>query len=747
MPKDKIARGSLNKFLLCSTMSLAMLPLGSNPAWAQDSGRHALEEITVTAQRREQSLRDVPISVTAFSEDLIARANFQSVDDYFSVTPNVSFTSSGSRDRKELSIRGITNQLASDNNIRPNTFGFYIDEFNVAAGTSNPQVVDIERIEILRGPQGTYYGRNAVGGAINITTNQPKQEFELEGSIGYSSFDTIDTHAIINVPVISDKLAVRLVGRFTESDGNIKNINPVGGGNDSTYKYGKGIVRFTPNESLTIDLTAAYTHEKVGMREGVPSGVLAPFSEGLYGSITNVAIPDGVGFWPENTNRVNFNRPQSVGTEWYYLTGRIRYDAESFSIVSITGYIDSKSFIEGDIDGSSHDLFYETKPISRDSLSQELRVQSQGDGPLDWSFGVMAARDRGDTNQVTWAGADNPFALPEGFAVTSTFSDAKSESYAVFGEAVWHVNERLSLTLGGRYTHEKQDVQQYNTSSGVINSQVDDSASFDDFSPRVSVGYVLSDDMNAYATVSRGFKAGGVQINPILADNSYDSEVLWNYEVGVKGEFFNRRLRINTALFYMDWKDLQTEFAFGVVDQNNVISFESGIQNAASARSYGVELEAQALLTPNFTVGGGLGYLNAKFDQYEGAFVEGRQVDLSGAQIPNSPKWTLNANAEYTVDLSDEYSGFIRAEWFYRSGIVANTSGLIFTGFPWEVPGYNSTNLRVGVQNEKFSLTGYVENLFDKKYYTNAYEKAFIGGIYLEPSKQVFGARLTMKIN
>src|SRR5690606_6403556 len=138
-------------------------------------------------------------------------------------------------------------------------------------------------------------------------------EFELESSISYESFNTIDTHAIINVPVVSDKLAIRAVGRFAESDGNIKNINPIGGGNDSTYKYGKGIVLFTPNDRLSIDLTAAYTHEEVGMREGIPSGVWAPFSAGLYGGAYPGPISDGVGFWPENTNRVNFNRPQSVG--------------------------------------------------------------------------------------------------------------------------------------------------------------------------------------------------------------------------------------------------------------------------------------------------------------------------------------------------------------------------------------------------------------------------------------------------
>lgn len=745
-----IARMRMGRLALCSTTALAvLLSLAAPAAFAQDGGRTMLEEITVTAQRREQSLRDVPISVTAFNADLITRANFQSVDDYFSVTPNVSFTSSGSRDRKDLSIRGVTNQLSTDNNIRPNTFGFYIDEFNVAAGTANPQVVDIERIEILRGPQGTYFGRNAVGGAINITTKQPHQEFELEGSIAYESFDTIDTHAIINVPVVSDKLALRVVGRYAESDGNIKNINPIGGGNDSTYKYGKAILRFTPNERLTIDLTGAYTDEVVGMREGVPSGVLAPFSRNLYfgGDPNAVADPDGVGFWPRNTNRVNFNRKQSVGTEFYYLTGRIRYEADSFAITSITGYIDSKGFLEGDIDGSSKDLFYETKPIKRDSLSQELRVQSLSEGPFEWTIGAMAARDRGNTDQVTWAGADNPFSLPEGFAVTSTYSDGKSESYAVFGEGVWHANERLSVTLGARYTHEKQDVMQYNTSNGEINNKVDDSASFNDFSPRLSVNYVFSDELNGYATISRGFKAGGVQINPNLEDTSYDPETLINYEVGLKGEFFDRRLRVNAAAFYMDWKDLQTEFAFGVVDENNVITFVSGIENAASARSYGLELEAQALITPELVIGGGVGYLNSKFKDYEDAFVENQIVDLSGERMPNAPKWTLNASAEYTTQIFNDLSGFIRAEWFYRSGIVASKSGLIFTGFPWQVPSYNSTNLRVGVEGETFSLVGYVENLFDKKYFTNAYEKAFIGGIHLEPSKQVFGIRLTMKTN
>src|SRR5690606_2165507 len=134
----------------------------------------------------------------------------------------------------------------------------------------------------------------------------------------------------------------------------------------------------------------------------------------------------------------------------------------------------------------------------------------------------------------------------------------------------------------------------------------------------------------------------------------------------------------------------------------NVISFFSGIENAASARSYGVEIEAQALLTDNWTVGGGIGYLNAKFKDYDNAFVENQIVDLSGALMPNAPKWTINANTEYSFPIFNEYEGFVRAEWYYRDNIVADKRGLIFEGFPWEVPSYHVTNLRAGFDAENY---------------------------------------------
>ena len=713
---------------------------------AADTASADSGDIVVTAQRREQLVTDVPVSITVFNAQSLLRQNIQGLTDYFVKTPNVSFISTGARDRKEISIRGVTNQLSVDAIPGAGTFGFYIDEFNVATGTVNPEIVDIDRIEVLRGPQGTYFGRNAVGGAINITTKQPVNKFETSATVNYSSFNTIDVNGIVNVPIIDDKIAIRVVGRYAHSDGNIKNINPTGGGNDSTYRYGKAIIRVTPTERLTADFTGTYTKEDVGMREGVPTGVVGLTARSvIFPGIANpVGDPDGVGFFPDNTNRVNFNRPQNIGTRFYYLTSRIRYEGDDVSFTSITGYINSKQFLMGDIDGSSKDYFYETKPINRNSLSQEIRLQSSNaDSPLFWTVGALLARDKGFIDQHTFAGSDNPFGLPSGFEVTSSTSDGKSESWAVFGEAAYKFTPALTLTLGGRYTHEKVTVAQYNTSNGTINNFVDDSAKFSNFSPRVTLAYKLAETTNIYGTVSRGFKAGGVQINPNLPDPSYKPETLTNYEIGFKTQAFDRKLLLNVAAFYMDWKNLQTEFAQART-VGNVISFFSGIENAASARSYGVEMDATLRATDHLTLGGGVGYLNAKFRNYDNAFINGNVTDLSGFVMPNSPKWTLNGSAEYTFEPVAGFESYIRGEYVYRSGIYSDKTGLVLDIYPYKVPGFDQVNLRVGFTKDFLDVQAYAENLFKNIYYTNAYEKAFAGGLYVQPSVRRLGIRATV---
>jgi iron complex outermembrane receptor protein len=727
-------------------------------AIAADSGStngssdDGLQEITVTAERRVENERDVPISMTVFNADAIDQQNFQGIESYFDQTPNVSFISEGTRDRKELSLRGISDQLSPDNNIKEGSFGFYIDEFNVAQGTSNPEIVDIDRIEVLRGPQGTYFGRNSVGGAINITTKQPTNDFFAEGSSQYSSFNTIDSHVILNVPLIDNILAIRIAAQDETSDGNIKNINLIGGGNDSKYQYAKTILRFTPNDRLTIDLTGTLTNEHVGMRNGVPSGVLGDFSAtALYGGppYNGVAIPDGVGFYPNNTSRVNFNRTQDDGTKFNYVANRIKYDADAFTITNVLGYLYSNEFEGGDIDGSSLDLFYEQESIKRSSLSEELRIQSKPGGLIDWTGGVYYGHDIGHTTQYTFAGADNPFEFPPDTEVTSSLSDSGDLSYAAFGEAVWHIDKALALTVGARYTHEIVSNDSYNTSGDVSGlNYVNGSASFNNFSPRASLLYTLSDETNLYATISRGFKAGGITAQPAGSGGNdvYKPETLTNYEFGVKSESADHRLRLDADVFYMDWKDIQSDFSVGQTVPGGGVDFITGTGNAAGARSYGFETEASALIVTGLTVGAGAGYDRAYYTRYTNAETGiGTEGDLSGVTLPNAPLWTLHANTQYKRNFYQDYSGFARLEWFYRGGIVPDQNSEFHTGFPWDVPKYDVWNLRLGINKDTWSVNAFVENLFDKKYYTNAYEKAFVTGMFIEPSYRNAGVRFTIK--
>jgi iron complex outermembrane receptor protein len=726
--------------------------LSTNEAHAQQAGgqsaegRATLEEVVVTSRRREESLQDVPIAVSAFSAESIERNRIEGVDDVFSRTPNVSYTTEGSRDRKRLSIRGVTEFIteAGEATVPANTFGIYIDDFSVATATSNPGVMDIERIEVLRGPQGTYFGRNAVGGALNITTKKPENEFFSEVTADVSRYDTYELGGTVNVPLITDKLAIRANVKYQESDGYIKNINPIGGGNDSEYKYGRLSLRYTPNEQFTLDVVASASDELVGMREGVPSGVLSAFTESLYGTVT----PDGIGYWPQNTNRVNFNRPQEVGSKYSYITARGEYRWDNVRLTSVSGYLESKTFLRGDVDGGSQDLFYEHKPYDRDALSQEFRLGSIEGEKWDWTVGAIYSRDRGNIDQATLVGEDRPFGLPVNFEVTRNTADNETTGMAVFGEAVWHATDRLDLLLGVRATRDKVDISEVTFTAGNARLTISDEDTFNDISPKFTASYALNDTSKVYATISKGFKSGGVQIaqNDVISD-SYDPETIWNYELGIKSEFLDGRARVNAAAFLMEWSDLQASFAVADIDDEGTIVFTSGIQNAAEATNYGVEAELSLLPTDRLLMNLSLGYLHGEFDKFTNAFIDGGIVDLSHQTMPNAPRWTASADAQYTFPLGATWEGFVRGEWFYRDDTYSDLTALARRdeGFPFLVPSYDHTNLRAGVQSDHFSIVAYIENLFDEKYFTNVYEKAFVSGMALQPSYQTYGVRFTWR--
>jgi iron complex outermembrane receptor protein len=672
---------------------------------------------------------------------------FSDVSEYLMRTPNASFITNGARSYKQVSIRGITNFLGF---VGSSTTGFYIDDFSVAGSTINPPIMDVERIEILRGPQATYFGRNALGGGISITSKKPTNDLFSSLMVDYSSYNTLDAEGIVNLPVAEDRLAVRLGLKHNESDGYIENVHPIGGGNDFKYQYVKALIRYTPTENLTIDTMWQWASEHVGMREGVPSGVFDTFSgDVLYAGLFPDRDGDGdsdppidtVGFYPENRTLVNFNRPQDVGTAFRNGVIRVDYEMSDLLLTSLTGYIDSDLFLNGDIDGGSWDYFHEYRNLEQASYSQEFRLQNTDDSRWKWNVGMLYAHDEGSAFNRTIVGEEEIFGLPNGFLIDREDSENDSDYWAVFGQVEYDLTDQLSASVGGRYSEEKisADISGF---SGVLVTILSVEDTFTDFSPRLALTYLANDDLTLYGTISKGFKSGGVQIAPDPERESYDPETLWNYEVGAKAALLDDRLQLNGALFYMDWEDLQVAFQENLIDEDGNFVLFGGTDNAEAATSKGAELAATALVTDDLLVGFSVGYLDAKFDRFI-ALIDGENRTLDGQTIPNSPKWTLAADAEYGFSLGASWDAYIRGEWNYRDEIRATTSAMVQSGFPWEVPSYDVFNLRIGAERENLSVVAYAENLFDNEYFTNAYEKANTGGLILEPSYRTDGVRLT----
>ena len=245
------------------------------------------------------------------------------------------------------------------------------------------------------------------------------------------------------------------------------------------------------------------------------------------------------------------------------------------------------------------------------------------------------------------------------------------------------------------------------------------------------------------ARFPKDFKAGGVQVPPFPEfPDSFDEEELWNYEIGVKTDLLDNRLRLNAALFYMDWDGLQVEFEQTELDENGDLVLFNGINNAEKSTVKGAELTATALLTENIIANLSIGYLDAEFKELT-QFLDGQNRVFDGRTIPRSPKWTIAADVEYDFDVSSTLDGFVRAEWRYRDNYTAETNAFLRPEgtYPWYIPSYDFFNLRAGIEHENFTIAVYVENLFDSNYYTNAYEHAYIGGQFLEPSFQTYGVR------
>ncbi|MEJ8569271.1 TonB-dependent receptor [Elongatibacter sediminis] len=746
-----------------------MLSMGCLPAVvAQESTEvMVLEEVMVTAQRREESLQEVPISISAFTSEDLKRANIGSAAEYLVKSPNVGFSEDGEGGSRSIniSIRGVSN-ITLDGIATANSIGYYIDELSVGAvaqGTINPQLQDMERIEVLRGPQGTYYGRNAVGGAINISTVKPGPEQYFEGTVSVGSFDTYGAEAILNVP-FSDTFMARGVFAYEESDTPIENVNPQG--NDPFYEYltGRLSFRVLASDDVTIDLSITRTNEDEGGDIAIPSGVLDLDTQSIFGLGPFDAIDSGQGFYPDNDDRVDRDTSERNDKSFTIINGRVAWDLGGMTFKSITGYLDSSFDRLSDLDGIP--FTFGPLPLRRmndyegTSWSQEFRLMSAGDSAFDWTIGAIYIDDDLDRiNQIQIMPDDAPNGTAVGF-INSNDNNFRFKSAALFGEVTWPITGKLDLTAGGRWSRDKVTSTVIDFNKGP--NPVSGSETFTDFSPRVVLRH-LTDTTTWYGSISKGYKAGGVDIagTSQLVPLPFESEDLWAYELGFKTQFANGRANLSGALFYNDWTEFQVQTA-RLADPNDISSAVSVTQNAEEASSKGFEIELMTLLTEDLVWAANLGYIDAKFDEYPDAVLRGKTdgldnvINVSGEPLPRTPEWTANTWLQYDFMLGN-WASYLRGELTYTDtqysdieaigSLVGETvfgSPFNLPDYPYQIDDYTLFNLYAGMETDRFRIRAWAKNLFDEQYYNGTADNFGAAGIRLRPHFRELGISLTI---
>jgi iron complex outermembrane receptor protein len=766
-----------NRWLSLSLMlAVAAVIAAPDRALAQDEDGMVLEEILVTAQRREESMQDVPVSVSAFSGEDIEKAGIREATDYLMMTPNVGFSEDGEGGSRSvnIAIRGVSN-IALDGISAANSIGYYIDELSVGAvaqGTINPQLQDMERIEVLRGPQGTFFGRNAVGGAVNITTRKPEENFFFEGSAMAGNFGTWGLEGIINVP-FSDKFMMRAVVAVDESDTPLTNINSTG--NNPFYEYQTARVSFRamPTDKVTLDLSITQTNEDEGGDIAIPSGVLDLDTMDTFGFESPFdAIDTGPGFYPDNVDTVDRDTKEWNEKEFTIINGRITVDWDRVQLKSITGFVDS-SFARGfDIDGISLEIgplpLRRVNDYSAEAFSQEFRLQSTEGGTFDWTVGLYYAKDKFEQhNEIQILPKGSPNASEPAALINANDRNFEFESQAVFADVTWHASDTVDIIVGGRYSKDDVSARDVDANRDPADNPVEDKVDFTDFSPRFVVRYMPNDELNLYASASKGYKAGGTDVTSAsrVAGAPFKSEDLWSYELGFKSRLADGRVSLSGAVFALEWKDFQVQ-SNQLGDPGDISSSIETTQNAEKASATGFELELLGLAAEGLTLGLNIGYADATFDDFKDARLRGftngepNIVDVSGKPLPRTPEWTYTVSADYGFEFGSNWDGFVRADWSWVDkqysnieavgslvGETVNGDPFVLPQFPYEVPSYNVANLSGGVSNDNFRITAYVKNLSDEQYYTGTADNFGAAGMRLKPHFRTYGIKFTYMTN
>jgi outer membrane receptor protein involved in Fe transport len=721
----------MKKHLWLSASAAALVFTASQSAVAQtaDSGSADASvsdaDIVVTAQKRDQRLLDVPVAVSAITSDTLISQNINSLKDYFSRVPGLQY---GGQNTASLSIRGVTTgeRLANP------TVAIVVDDVPFGSSTYLGQSLipdfdpaTLDRIEVLRGPQGTLYGASSLGGLIKYVTRRPDMNdfsgrIELgantvkDGGEGYSA------RGSINVPIVTDKVALSVSGFYREEAPFIDNIDPFTGVrtndiNTSKYWGGRAALSLNPVEGVTIDLAAVKQR-----RDSVGTDAFTTYS-----------ITDFRPVFPTNNSaspryrQLLGNRTQSViladgRTDFEIYSARIGVDLGFAELTSVSAWSKSRvatvedstnrfGFVLGPYPGYTGVLFNNGSRTNK--FSQEIRLA--GSGPaIDWLVGGFYTKEKSDAPQslvATGSGAD--------VVAYAGLNPSRYRDQAVFADVTYHATPEFDIQVGGRYSGNKQAysyVQQIDPASepifgpsSVISSGLKENA----FTWLVTPSYKITPDIMIFFRAASGYRPGGPNANlPTIPLTTFGSDRVVNYELGLKGNTPDKQLTFDVSLFQIDWTKIQLQ-------NTDAASAFVYFSNGSKARSRGAEASLGWRPLRGLAIDGNLTYTQSELRATLPAQTPGitSLIGAKGDRLPNTPKFTANLSIQQDFDLSDDVSAYVGGTFTHiddRLGQFVNVAG----GLRPRLPAYTNLDLRAGVSFQKrWDLSFYVRNLFDQE--------------------------------
>lgn len=762
-----------------------------------DSAKTGIGDIIVTAQRTSQKLNDVPMSITAATGEQLDNAGIRQVSDLQLTTPG--FAPSNSSGYNQMFIRGVGNAIFVGADPSVATF---IDDVPRVFGTTVNNLVDVERVEIIKGAPGALYGRNATGGAVNIITRQPSTE-EVKGRarISFGTKDTFQASAYVNLP-LGENAAWSVSGERRSHGGYIKNLTPDTNGytaamfpvngaggpgtasffgtpaqtaallnsgfiarksyaNEDFWAVGSKLL-FQPSDTFKITFAGDYSKKDDDSGNGgystTPDWGVTALNAFFLSAIGVTSSPALLSSFAVPVNEKFATKQRSDGfvklKDWGVSATAV-LELGGADLTSITSYRKNESdfMTEGGFE-PWHAYSFRVQ-IKKKTFNQELRAVSNGDGPLNWIVGASYLRAEFDGGLAT------NFLAPVGPFTPAGATKYVVSNWSAFAQLGYDVTENLNLMVGGRYIDEKNDavVKATGRSFNLKESK---------FLPSATIKYSLENGGNIYARWARGFKAGGVVpvsdlsvfTDPFSQGGIFKGEEIDTFELGLKTPLAGNRVNLTAAVFYNDYRNVQITGHVTPAFQSRV---SLTVINAGSARTYGAEMGLNARVSPALTVGATAGYLNARYREFK---VTNNPVqanfDYSGQRMTNSPEWQLSFNANLDQPISDSLKLVGNAVAAHTSRTIWIQSGQptsinfppFVTGFPnggilpdAVEPGYWLVNARLGVASadDKWELAVYAKNLFNSAYSTFGSSNASNGNSLIWGDPRIIGVEGTFK--